>query len=396
MFTKPGRYRTRGGHEIAVKSSLDCRYYFTSDSIAGGWSQSGHYANDRGKNGDALDLIKLLLEEPATTKRKGSEMKVTTMLSMMAARASELNMARPVIRTDLVSAGVIADSIEAELGHHSPFRQRNPVNGDVVATFDGVSVMADMPKPAPTFEVGRRYRTRDGKLTGPLQRRQHHQYPLQAQIANDHDETWTLDGAANILGERPLDLMPGAISDEEAFCEGSQWTRDDVEAINRVKRGEAPNWSGPNSASHPDVINRAKHNADAPYDERTCRLYPWAAAARITFLQSQASELREERRHSDARAEHAICEGMKHIATVSELRETNKKIAQLNGELIAERHRAMADLDLEKKANLSLRIHIDTVQAALTFLRRRDQAKSDSDKTVRITIKDGAVDWEVL
>lgn len=35
----------------------------------------------------------------------------------------------------------------------------------------------------------------------------------------------------------------------------------------------------------PDVIHRAKCNADAPYDQETCVRYPWAAAARIRHLE---------------------------------------------------------------------------------------------------------------
>jgi hypothetical protein len=34
-----------------------------------------------------------------------------------------------------------------------------------------------------------------------------------------------------------------------------------------------------------DVIQRAKANADAPYDQHTCKVYPWAAAARIRHLE---------------------------------------------------------------------------------------------------------------
>lgn len=41
------------------------------------------------------------------------------------------------------------------------------------------------------------------------------------------------------------------------------------------------------SENDPNVVNRAKHAADKPYDRRTCRVYPWAAAARITFLETE-------------------------------------------------------------------------------------------------------------
>ena len=40
-----------------------------------------------------------------------------------------------------------------------------------------------------------------------------------------------------------------------------------------------------NSEYDPDVIHRAALNADAPYDQRTCERYPWAAAARIRYLE---------------------------------------------------------------------------------------------------------------
>lgn len=47
------------------------------------------------------------------------------------------------------------------------------------------------------------------------------------------------------------------------------------------------------SQHHPDVINRAKYAADQPYDQRTCRIYPWAAAARITFLEAELKRMEE-------------------------------------------------------------------------------------------------------
>lgn len=40
----------------------------------------------------------------------------------------------------------------------------------------------------------------------------------------------------------------------------------------------------PQATDH-DVRQRAMHNADAPYDQRTCEHYPWAAAARIEWLE---------------------------------------------------------------------------------------------------------------
>ena len=46
------------------------------------------------------------------------------------------------------------------------------------------------------------------------------------------------------------------------------------------------------SEHDPDVKNRAKHGADAPYDQRTCAIYPWAAAARITFLEQEVYRLK--------------------------------------------------------------------------------------------------------
>ncbi len=35
-----------------------------------------------------------------------------------------------------------------------------------------------------------------------------------------------------------------------------------------------------------DVISRARNAADAPYNQATCERYPWAAAARIRYLES--------------------------------------------------------------------------------------------------------------
>lgn len=47
----------------------------------------------------------------------------------------------------------------------------------------------------------------------------------------------------------------------------------------------------PNSTD-PYVRTRASFNADAPYDEDTCRRYPHAAAARIAFLEDQVKTLK--------------------------------------------------------------------------------------------------------
>lgn len=33
------------------------------------------------------------------------------------------------------------------------------------------------------------------------------------------------------------------------------------------------------------IMQRARNGADAPYDQDTCRCYPWAAAARISYLE---------------------------------------------------------------------------------------------------------------
>jgi hypothetical protein len=35
----------------------------------------------------------------------------------------------------------------------------------------------------------------------------------------------------------------------------------------------------------PDVLHRAACNADSPYTQKTCQTYPWAAAARIRYLE---------------------------------------------------------------------------------------------------------------
>jgi hypothetical protein len=39
-----------------------------------------------------------------------------------------------------------------------------------------------------------------------------------------------------------------------------------------------------------DVVSRAADGADAPYNQDTCRRYPWAAAARITYLEDVVRE----------------------------------------------------------------------------------------------------------
>lgn len=45
------------------------------------------------------------------------------------------------------------------------------------------------------------------------------------------------------------------------------------------------NQSGPHSEHDQYVISRARYAADKPYDQDTCARYPWAAAARITYLE---------------------------------------------------------------------------------------------------------------
>lgn len=40
------------------------------------------------------------------------------------------------------------------------------------------------------------------------------------------------------------------------------------------------------------IIARARGAADAPYDQRTCGRYPWAAAARISYLEGVVAALR--------------------------------------------------------------------------------------------------------
>ena len=43
----------------------------------------------------------------------------------------------------------------------------------------------------------------------------------------------------------------------------------------------------------PDVIHRASCNADAPYTQKTCKTYPWAAAARIRYLENKLQEFED-------------------------------------------------------------------------------------------------------
>lgn len=46
-----------------------------------------------------------------------------------------------------------------------------------------------------------------------------------------------------------------------------------------------------NSEYDHDVIHRAAMNADAPYNQKTCKNYPWAAAARIRHLERALKDL---------------------------------------------------------------------------------------------------------
>ena len=41
------------------------------------------------------------------------------------------------------------------------------------------------------------------------------------------------------------------------------------------------------------IMARARNNADAPYDQETCRKYPWAAAARIAFLEGVVAAIKD-------------------------------------------------------------------------------------------------------
>lgn len=64
--------------------------------------------------------------------------------------------------------------------------------------------------------------------------------------------------------------------------EGFYAASDDNHDLTLVSLVEEP--IRPQATDH-DVRQRAMHNADAPYDQRTCTNYPWAAAARIEWLE---------------------------------------------------------------------------------------------------------------
>lgn len=57
----------------------------------------------------------------------------------------------------------------------------------------------------------------------------------------------------------------------------------------------APIEDGEHSEHDQTVVARAQHGADAPYDQDTCRRYPWAAAARIRFLEGVVAAVRAAR-----------------------------------------------------------------------------------------------------
>lgn len=55
-----------------------------------------------------------------------------------------------------------------------------------------------------------------------------------------------------------------------------------------------PDGPGLHSEHDQYVVSRARLNADRPYDQGTCERYPWAAAARITYLEGVIEALRPE------------------------------------------------------------------------------------------------------
>lgn len=83
----------------------------------------------------------------------------------------------------------------------------------------------------PTFEIGKRYRTRDGRLTEPLTVRGSNNYgsidySLQAKVERDEHcdwRSWTAEGTWLKGTINPLDLMPGAIDDQPKFEAGKSY-----------------------------------------------------------------------------------------------------------------------------------------------------------------------------
>jgi len=100
----------------------------------------------------------------------------------------------------------------------------------------------------PAFEVGKKYRTRDGNIEGPLEA---------APISNKYRDThplfcdgavWRLDGQYLIVDgkkEHPNDLLPGAIEEPEQACvspplvEEIDWKARAEAAEKRAEKAEA-------------------------------------------------------------------------------------------------------------------------------------------------------------
>lgn len=89
-----------------------------------------------------------------------------------------------------------------------------------------------------------------------------------------------LSGFVALLNKQLLETtdaeMLAAVSPED-LTEGHRIVKEAIRAQSNEDSGHHENDQY--------VIARAQNAADAPYDQDTCRRYPWAAAARIKYLE---------------------------------------------------------------------------------------------------------------
>lgn len=101
-----------------------------------------------------------------------------------------------------------------------------------------ISVSEAPPDPKPTFEIGKRYKTRDGRVVGPLRKNcksWQKLYPI-----CDDNLSWTADGKYFVrVDDHNNDLMPGAIEDEccKATASAGSVPYDRAATVKKVREG---------------------------------------------------------------------------------------------------------------------------------------------------------------
>ncbi len=95
------------------------------------------------------------------------------------------------------------------------------------------------------------------------------------------EEVMTRDEAAAIIHEQT--------ANRPLMQADYYWLTDVLHALKVLELEALPPGHGYNDLRNEygaDVIMRARNAADAPYNRATCERYPWAAAARIRYLES--------------------------------------------------------------------------------------------------------------